>query len=72
MVAQTNRTKMRYIRWFTLLQQWRVIKVVHIAETVEGQHGELVLSVDALTKTVYMICLATPRFHMHSILLVHI
>ena len=46
--------------------------MVPTTETVEGQHGELVLSVDALTKAVYMICLATPRFHMHSILLVHI
>ena len=50
--------------------QWRVIKVVHIAETMEGQHGGLVLSVDALTKTVYIICVATPRFLTHTIFLV--
>ena len=31
--------------------------MVHTAETMERQNGGLVLSVDALTKTVYMICL---------------
>ena len=41
--------------------------MVYIAETMERQHGGLVLSVDALTKTVYMIYLDTPRFHTHSI-----
>jgi len=33
--------------------------VVHIAETMERQHGGPVLSVDALTKTVYMILLTS-------------
>ena len=46
--------------------------MVHIAETLGRQHGGLVLSVDALTKTVYMIYLTTPRFLTHSISVVHV
>ena len=39
--------------------------IVNIAETMERQHGGLVLSVDALTKTVYMRYFATLHFLTH-------
>ena len=41
--------------------------MVHIAATMERQHGGLVLSVDALTKDCLHDILATPRFLAHSI-----
>ena len=37
--------------------------MVYIAETMERQHGGLVLSVDALTRTVCMIYVATLRLN---------
>ena len=48
------------------------MKVAHITETMGRQHGGLVLSVDALTKTVYMIYRATPHILAHSISVVHV
>ena len=40
---------------------------VHIPQTMERQHGGVVLSVDALTKDCLHDILATPRFLAHSI-----